>query len=337
MKIPVRHILISILLYTAGICAQISIIGFPPGGISAATMNYEYRRLFTILAPGRQTDMAPLTIEYFFRQKLLAQGDTLPEWGGGGAIGGHAIIIPLDAAPFLQQNFYQITLHELTHSIINRLCPGQAVPRWFHEGVAMICSGEVTFQEQVIISQAILFQRLMPLAAIDSVNSFGKMRAELAYCQSRQALLTLIDTWGMDAVREVLHQTRQQNDFWQAVDTVMAITPQEFEQHTRSDIAKRFNAISFLSDSYLWIGIVFLFLTGVVVTRIRNIRKARLLDEADSLDAKSGGAGLEPARTESDPVEYADTTHVYEDEYSSDDGDDEDGDDELNDERSMRR
>jgi hypothetical protein len=307
---------IATLLLIASLSAEIVIQGFPPAGVTPAALQYEYRKICTILAPNRPADMSRLTVEYFFRENLLDRGDTLPEWGGGGAIGRDKIVVPLDVEPFLDQNFYQITVHELTHIAINRICGTESVPRWFHEGLAMVCSGEVTFQEQLVLSEAIIRQNILPLAAIDSVNSFGKFRAELAYCQSRQALLSMIYTWGMEGVRGVIDRVRRGSGFWQAVDTVLAITPQEFEQHSRDDLAKRFNFMFFITDTYLvWLGIVILFLVAFVVTKIRNARRAGMLEE-----------GLEAIRP--NPNDEEDEPPVYEDGYGpvdlEDEGEDED-------------
>jgi len=69
--------------------------------------------------------------------------------GGGGAIGRDLIVVPIDFKPFLEQSFFQITVHELVHIVLGRGYPGLAIPRWFHEGVAMTLAGELTLQENV--------------------------------------------------------------------------------------------------------------------------------------------------------------------------------------------
>jgi hypothetical protein len=296
-----RRVLLALLI-ACPLLAQVRISGFPPSGISSASLLYDYKHIHSILAPQQRIDLSPLNVDYFFRRDLPAKADALPEWGGGGAIGKDTIIVPLDAQPFLNQDFAQITLHELTHIALNRICPAVRLPRWFHEGMAMMLSGEANSQEQFILSRAILVHNLMPLGAIDSINLYGKFRAEVAYSQSRQAVRYMVDTWGIESVQNILQKTNRCGDFWCAVDQELAISAQEFEQLYLAGLNKRFEALVFLSDTYLvWIVIVLLFLLAYIVTRFRNAAKARAMAEAEEADNENGVDGTTPPSTPGSP------------------------------------
>jgi len=273
---------------------EITIEGFAPPGITSGLVLLEYRRIWNTLAPSRPTDKHALRVTYFSKR---AEHHTysLPEWGGGGAVGTGHIVVALDAEPFLYNDFARITIHELVHIAINRACTNAEVPRWFHEGVAMALSGDVTFTEQLATSRAILTGSLLLLSSIDSVNSFGRARAELAYAQSHQAVLFLVETYGIEVVQEILAAAQESGSFWAGVRESLQLSQVEIESMVRAYLVRKFRLAFFFADTYLfWAAIVVLFLAAYVVTVVRNRRKAALMAQQEALD-EQGGAGSGPA------------------------------------------
>jgi hypothetical protein len=239
--------------------------------------------------------MHPVRIVYLTGKESAAREYGLPEWGGGGAIGSDLIVIPTAAKPFLDLGFAQITRHELVHIVLNRACPSCGIPRWFHEGAAMTLSGELSFEENAIVSRAIFSGRLQPLSSIDSVNAFGRNRADLAYCQSHLSVLFLIDQYGMDVLREILVSARKTGSFWQGMNAVLSITPQEFDQAVRAYITSRYRLVFLFADyPTFWVAIVLLFLVASAVAIVRKRRKLRLMERLEQQGAATGQAPGEP-------------------------------------------
>ncbi len=171
-----------IVMVTIGIIsADIVVQGFTPQRIDKATIQYEYKRVYKTLAPNHRPDTSSLMITFYSKATRKHMDFSLPEWGGGGAIGSDTIVVNIDKKPFLEHSPYQVTVHELVHIVIKRHCKNVAVPRWFHEGLAMTLSGEASERENIVVSKALFSGSLMPLGSIDSVNLFGRFRAELAY------------------------------------------------------------------------------------------------------------------------------------------------------------
>ena len=275
-------ILLSIVLSGS---SQVKLKGFVPPEIKESGIVYEYKRIYKTLAPKEQVDLSPLSITFYTEHWSSKEKYSLPEWGGGGAIGKDNIIVPIDKNPFLNHTIYQVTVHELVHIAINRICQDVAVPRWFHEGLAMILSGEATTRENIVISKALFSGSLMQLHSIDSVNAFSRFRAELAYCQSRQAVLYLIDTYGLEVVAEIIEASKQKKSFWSGFKEVLELSEKELQLLYQSYIMKNHGRLFWLVDYYLvWSGIVLLFLIGYVATVIRIRKKRKLLEQEEKLE-----------------------------------------------------
>lgn len=290
--IKILTILLTIILSAS---SQVKLNGFVPPQINESGIMYEYKRIYKTLAPNRRVDLSPLNITFYTKSWTSKEKYSLPEWGGGGAIGKNDIIVPMDKNPFLNHSIYQITVHELVHIAIHRICQDVAVPRWFHEGLAMILSGEATTRENIVISKALFSGSLVPLHSIDSVNTFGRFRAELAYCQSRQAVLYLIDTYGLEVVAEIIEASIEKKSFWAGFKEVLQLSEKELQLLYQSYIIKNHGRLFWLVDYYLvWGGIVLLFLTGYVATLVRVGKKRKLLEQEEIKEQEKNTGEVSP-------------------------------------------
>jgi hypothetical protein len=260
--------------------ARVSIEGFAPPEATPGFVLREYQRIYALLAGERDRRVDTITV-IFYTHAATGGAYRLPEWGGGGAIGADTIVIPMDANPFLYDSPSRTVIHELAHIVVNRLAPRMRVPRWFHEGVAMMVAGDVTFREQVIVSRAIFTGSLTPLAHIDSVNAFGRSRARLAYSQSRLAVEYLVNAYGVEVLAEILASGNARRGFYKGIHDVLGLRRDEIHGLIEEHIQKRFGPIVWLGDTYLlWLGMFVLFVAGVIATAIRN-RGKRLRMEAE--------------------------------------------------------
>jgi hypothetical protein len=268
-------------------CGEIILQGNIPAGINSITLTSEYYRIYRIIAPEKRPEKSPLKIIYYTKSHAGELGHMLPEWGGGGAIGDSLIIIPVDFKPFLEQSFPQITVHEIVHIVLARAYPSIPIPRWFHEGVAMLLSGELSFEENTTISKAIFLGRLMPLRSIDSVNNFGRWRADLAYSQSHLAALFLVEQYGMAVLPEILRAARLSRDFNSGMLKAIGLSTREFEDMVEKYIASKYRFVFFVTDSYIWwLLIAFLFIAAFTVTMARNRKRAAAMEEAERREAE---------------------------------------------------
>ena len=274
---------------------EIILQGNIPADITSSSLLAEYYRIYRILAPEKRPDKSPLKIVYYTKSHAHEMGFVLPEWGGGGAIGDSLIIIPVDFKPFLEQSFRQITVHEIVHIILARAYQSFEIPRWFHEGAAMLLSGELSFEENALVSKAIFLGRLMPLGSIDSVNSFKRNRADLAYSQSHLAALFLVDQYGITVLSDILRGARKSRDFKAGMLDAIGLTMREFEEMVEKYVASKYRFVFFVTDSYLWWAlIVLLFIAGFVATTIRNRKRAAAMEEGERLEMEKNQATEPP-------------------------------------------
>jgi len=287
--------------------SMIELKGFVPPQINEPALIYEYKRIHTAIAPFRRIDMSAITVTFFSEGRAGNRKYSLPEWGGGGAIGRNTVVVNVDTKPFLNHTSYQITVHELVHIAISRICDTIDIPRWFHEGLAMVLSAEVTDRENIVISKAIFSGSLMRLAAIDSVNGFSRFRAELAYSQSRAAALFLIDSYGMEIIPEIIRSVLQKGSFWEGFHDALQISQNELEALYIGYVMKKNGRFLWLLDyNLLWACMALLFLAGYAVTMMRVRQRRMILEMEDAMlmkgDQVSGEADEDGGDTED--VEY---------------------------------
>jgi hypothetical protein len=345
MKKSSLFFIIGIALFAAA--DQLQFEGAIPADVNTAAMTAEYYRIYRMVAPRQRPDPAPLRIVYYTKKSDENFDNVLPEWGGGGAIGGNLIVVPTAFKPFLEQSFNQVTRHELVHAVLARAYPGVAIPRWFHEGVAMTLSGELGFQENVVVSAAIFTGSLMSLASIDSVNSFGRNRADLAYCQSHLAVLFLIDQFGMEVVPDLLIMARKTGSFWNGIHAALSLSPPEFEGFYRKDISSRYQLAFVFADYYVfWVAIALLFLVAAGVAIVRKQKKLAQMardEKAEDDEAEQALAPVEllqaapavSAPPPDSPADYGDQPDeqidMGEEKYPDEDEEDEDYDEDDDD------
>ena len=277
--------LLLLVLLCAGVWSRIVFEGTVPNEVSPQFIESEYIRIYSKIAPYQRISRKPLRIIYYSSRNSSLRF-SLPEWGGGGAIGDSLIVIPIDYSPFLKQSFLQTTVHELVHIVIARAYPDLDVPRWFHEGLAMTLSGDVSSEEQSAISFAILLNRLMPLPAIDSVNSFTRSRADIAYSLSHFSMLYIIETYGFNAPFSLLATARRLHNFNAGMREVLGVSAAEFQEQVNHYVTEKYHFIYFVADnSFWWLGIGLLVIVAFFVTMHRN-RKRALALEAEELQAE---------------------------------------------------
>lgn len=280
---PVFCLLIFLFHNACGI--SVKLVGFVPPSIDESAVMYEYRQIMSVLSPKPESDREPLTITFFTRNTAPPHRFSLPEWGGGGTVGTDQIVIALDRGPFLGHTVYQTMVHELVHCVLNRLCKDIALPRWFHEGCAMVLSAEPSSREHIVISKALFTASLLPLSAVDSVNTFKQIKAELAYSQSRQAVLFLVETYGLDVLKEIINETNKTGSFWKGFNEVLQYSEKEFEILYQDFIYKHQGRFLWLIDTYLlWALILLLFIVGFIVTLIRVRKKKQQLEYYENPD-----------------------------------------------------
>jgi hypothetical protein len=281
-----RVLQIILLIFSFSLCTEIRYEGPMPPQLDTVSLRKEYKRIQKIINPEYKSDTTPILIRFYTSTDQRTLGIRIPEWGGGGAAGKDLIVIPVDKKyAFHNTDFYRIISHEMVHIALARSYGKLHVPRWFHEGVAMALSGELSFDEHVILSRAVLTGSLLSLDTIEKLNRFDYWKAQLAYCQSHFAVSFLIDMYGIDFIPELLSATEQRRNFERGCLEVFGLSKKEFEDLLQKEIRKRFKYLFLISDySLFWIGLTILSIVAFAVTIVRNRKKARLMEMQEELE-----------------------------------------------------
>lgn len=286
-SLPKFTVLILLILSQFVFASILRTVGNLPSDISLYRLETRMYEINTVLQPGRLAMIRPVTITYCASTDPVGRASGLPEWGGGGTRSGDEIVVFTDAKPFLQMNAEQTTIHELVHASIIQITENTPLPRWFHEGVAMTLAGEIAFNELFVIARASAFGGLAAYSSIDSVNYFSQSRAELMYAQSHQAVLFMVQTYGLSSLGDLCVATRKTGSFESAVVQVIGITKEQLLIAFKNDLAKRYGLLFFAGDdTIVWVGIVILFMVAFGITLWRNKKKKQKMEESELLEAQ---------------------------------------------------
>ncbi len=268
-------------------------------------------------------DVASLKLEKFFEIKLpdtitvavvntLEQfdslaGGTLPEWGAGAAIPQRQLIIlrnpMMDRYPGDMANLLQ---HELAHIAIYYRVRGKPFPRFLNEGFAVWFSGEWSFSNVITIAKAQSFGNLLPLRAIDNVNSYHQAQAGIAYAESYLVVSYIFDRYGELGFLDLLDEFAKGASMTVAFHSALDISFWRFESDYFKFLGSKYTLFSILSDmSALWIILALIVIVGYVLIRRRKktaIDRWREQEQYESTDFDWSGSDDEPWKDKDDSI-----------------------------------
>ncbi|NJP05136.1 MAG: hypothetical protein HC837_05660 [Chloroflexaceae bacterium] len=109
--------------------------------------------------------------------------------------------------------------HELSHQVLHQATdnPYGGVPLWFNEGLAVYNQGIVDAEFPLMVNEAASSGELIPLEALAANFPADPQQARLSYAQSHSVVAYMIDTYGPEAMSELV------NDFGAAMPTDTAL------------------------------------------------------------------------------------------------------------------
>lgn len=145
-----------------------------------------------------------------------------PEWAAGLALFPENVVIVKSTTPD-----WEATLrHELAHVAIDLASGDGGVPRWAHEGIAVVTAEQWSFERASTMVRAGLTGSFYPFA--DLTNGFpdAASSADLAYAQSLHFVRYLQQRHGADVFARVLSRMRSDRAGWAAAFEAVVGRPQ---------------------------------------------------------------------------------------------------------------
>jgi hypothetical protein len=154
-------------------------------------------------------------------------------------------------------------------------------PRWFEEGMAVLCSGEFEYQRFILLAQIGLSGNYIPLEELDDGFPYNADEARTAYLESESFVAYLMDRLGAEKFPKFLDKISGGENFYQALRETSGTGFQILEKDWEHQIRHRYGLIAVLGGSTsLWFLITLLFLAAYM-TRKRRMRERRKFAEME--------------------------------------------------------
>ncbi len=229
----------------------------------------------------------PINVILVAEQTDLAR--ETPAWIAGFAQTGSSTIVlfPARTPSYPHDSMEALLQHEVAHILIARAAGGRAVPRWFHEGLALAAERTSRFTDQTRLAIAVVSSR-HSMRAIDAEFDSSSGAAARAYAVSGAFVRDLLSRYGSQMPARLLGRLSEDDTFDAAFVAATGATLDDAERAFWRD-SWWYQVIPFATSSLvIWIGIMFLALLAV---RRRAERRAalRALWEETSLPDRPQG------------------------------------------------
>lgn len=205
----------------------------------------------------------------------------LPDWGVGVAVpSGRLVAMDVSRIPAIGRGVREVFLHEMVHALLFQGAGEAWLPTWFHEGLAMLYSGEWRFSDTVSLALDGRVPRLDRLQGRFPASAAG---ADRAYRTSLLAVNRLLERYGPDTARRLVEETARSGDFEAAFLRVTGVAVDSFARDFDSAMNLRYG---WLVTMTRWPGLFVLTALLFAVGAVRKIvisrrRMAAMDDEVD--------------------------------------------------------
>jgi hypothetical protein len=181
--------------------------------------------------------------------------------------------------PFMLQTTLK---HELSHLLLNYHIDYGLLPRWFDEGVAQWITGGMS--ELVndpgwsVLERAAMRGNIM---RFDELESFPSARAEtmLAYQQSKSFIEYIVETYGTNALIDIIHGMKDDVSVDRAFSMVLPHNLRQVEQNWVAHIQARVTWVTYISRNIFQFIFLFASLLVIVAFIKKIVQKRRYHDD----------------------------------------------------------
>ncbi len=202
---------------------------------------------------------------------LIALDAEAPPWAAGFLIPARRLgairIARADSYPYA--DLASVLSHEATHMLLHDAA-GDALPRWFGEGVATGVERDWGMRDVLVYTSSLLTGVLPELSELDAAFDASDDRARTAYAASFDFLLWTVRRYGDNVVRDIIREAgrRPFPEAWEAA-TGSPLARSEAEWRRGSLLLYRW-VPALTGSTALWIGITFLALMAGARRRARS-------------------------------------------------------------------
>ncbi|HEV8581170.1 MAG TPA: hypothetical protein VGX68_19060 [Thermoanaerobaculia bacterium] len=219
----------------------------------------------------------------------------VPPWISGYALSdrGLVVVMPQRVPNYPDSSLEDLLRHEVAHVLIARAAGNRPLPRWFHEGLAMIAGGSWGFDDRSRLTLALLADRPVSLAELEERFGGGQGEVNRAYSVAGAFVRDLFERYGTAAAPAILagiaHGLSFEDAFRAATGTSLADAESSF--WSRQTFWYRWVPV-LTSSVTLWLLVTLLALWAMKRRRARDAALRRLW-EADEERLRLAAAARE--------------------------------------------
>jgi hypothetical protein len=208
-----------------------------------------------------------------------------PRWIAGFARSAEGVIVifPARSVSYPYDSLEDIVRHEIAHVLIARAAGHQAVPRWFHEGLALVAERAWGFEDRTRVALALTGTH-WSARELDEAFQTGEGRASAAYAVSGALVRDVMRRHGDDAPARMLSRMAAGASFDEAFVAVTGTT-------VRTTVDRFWRAswwselVPFLTSSaVLWLVVTLLGLYAMRTRRARRAARRKAWEEEERLE-----------------------------------------------------
>jgi hypothetical protein len=208
----------------------------------------------------------------------------VPPWISGYALSdqGLIVVMPQRVPNYPDSSLEDLLRHEVAHVLIARASGGRPLPRWFHEGLAMIAGGSWGFDDRSRLTLALLADRPVSLAELEERFSGGQSETNRAYAIAGAFVRDLFERYGPEAAPRLLAGVSRGRSFEMAFREATGTTLTRAEEAFWSRQTFWYRWVPVLTSSItLWLLITMLALWAIRRRRARDAAQRLIWEEED--------------------------------------------------------
>lgn len=191
------------------------------------------------------------------------------------------VLIPARARSYPDNGLEQLLRHEVAHILISRSAGGRPVPRWFHEGVAMLAARGWTLEDRSRMVFQVVSSEQISLADLESEFRRGESGAAEAYAVSGSFIRYVTRRSGTLAIGKILNAVGQGTSFDEAfrAATGQPLATAELRWRQSYLVGRWVPLVT--STFALWMVVTLLALWAMAARRARDARIRRRWEEQE--------------------------------------------------------
>lgn len=228
-------------------------------------------------------------------------------WVSGYALSdrGLVVVMPQRVGSYPDNSLEDLLLHEVAHVLVSRAAGDRPLPRWFHEGMAMIAGGSWGFDDRSRLTLALLVDRPVSLAELEGRFSSGQSETNRAYAIAGSFVRDLFDRYGPEAAPRILAGVSRGRSFEESFRETTGATLAQAESSFWSRQTFWYRWVPVLTSSVtLWLLITLLALWAIRRRRKRDAALRRIWEEEEERARLAAAVRIEPPLLEPENGEW---------------------------------